>query len=78
MKPLACLRLSLAVSGATACRIVSPVLQGHERAQWAGPCKNGYADGIGLLRWYLDNQANGDRYEGYWKDGLRDGPGSQD
>ena len=58
------------------CQVYNPVPQERERVTWTGGCKDGYADGEGILQWYQDDRP-GSRFEGRLKRGLRDGPGTQ-
>ena len=82
--------------GDAACKVVMAPPQAQDRARWTGPCKDGYADGEGVLELFKDNApgarfegrlehgmlaegylktAAGQRYEGQFKDGRREGTG---
>jgi hypothetical protein len=62
-------------AGAPGCRVVHSTVQANELASWSGACKDGYADGTGVLEWFRDNRLVS-RYEGELKRGMRDGAGS--
>ncbi|HEV7814910.1 MAG TPA: energy transducer TonB [Janthinobacterium sp.] len=46
----------------------------EKKASWSGGCKDGYADGPGVLQWYVQDKP-GDRYEGTMAKGMPDGAG---
>ena len=56
------------------CRVANPQPQAELSATWEGACKDGYADGMGVLRWFLKEQPHG-AYEGVLRAGLPNGPG---
>src|SRR5277367_3059389 len=58
----------------TGCKIWNPAPQPHEAVHWAGPCKDGFADGKGTLQW-TENGQLGDRYDGAYQHGKRNGHG---
>jgi len=61
--------------GAPDCRIVNPSPRPHESTAWSGGCRDGYADGDGVLQWSM----NGDpvsRYEGHMSVGRPEGHGT--
>ena len=60
--------------GAADCRIANPEPRPNERATWSGGCRNGYADGDGVLQWIEDDQPQS-RYEGHMTVGRPDGHG---
>lgn len=62
------------VIGDPNCRIENPNPRQHERATWSGACKEGYADGDGILQWYFDDKPSS-RYEGGMAHGLPNGTG---
>jgi hypothetical protein len=45
------------------CKVANPFPRAGESITWSGACKNGFANGEGVLQWYLNGQAD-DRYEG--------------
>lgn len=47
---LACFPLSCALA-ATDCRVVAPLAQAGEELRWSGACKDGFAEGAGVLAW---------------------------
>ncbi|HEY3918074.1 MAG TPA: hypothetical protein VGL83_09785 [Stellaceae bacterium] len=58
----------------TGCKIWNPAPQTHETIHWSGGCKGGYAQGKGTLQWF-ENSRPGDRYEGEYQGGKRNGHG---
>src|SRR6185436_8130224 len=81
--------LSLAVPGAlfgadddvswitdkNGCKVANPFPQPGETITWDGKCKNGVADGEGLLQWYISGKL-ADRYEGSLQEGWAEGKGT--
>ena len=57
------------------CKVANPFPQPGETITWNGQCKNGKADGEGLLQWYVGGKL-ADRYEGSLKDGWAEGKGT--
>ncbi|MES2105349.1 MAG: hypothetical protein V4634_15110 [Pseudomonadota bacterium] len=55
------------------CRVVNSVPKANEDISWSGPCKDGFAEGVGVLQWFLDGKP-GTRYEGNLSRGEYDGP----
>lgn len=58
----------------TGCKIWNPEPQSHETIHWSGGCQGGYAQGKGTLQWF-ENGKPGDRYEGEYQGGKRNGHG---
>ncbi|HEV8014384.1 MAG TPA: hypothetical protein VGP48_02565 [Stellaceae bacterium] len=58
----------------TGCKIWNPAPQPHEAVHWSGRCKGGYAEGKGTLQW-TENGRPGDRYDGEYQAGKRNGHG---
>jgi hypothetical protein len=58
----------------TGCKIWNQAPEPHETITWSGPCKDGYADGTGTLQW-IENGKKGDRYDGEYGHGKRNGHG---
>jgi hypothetical protein len=56
------------------CKVANPFPRAGETITWSGPCKNGFADGQGVLQWYLNGKAD-DRYEGNLQMGWAEGKG---
>ncbi|WGG50725.1 MORN repeat-containing protein [Rugamonas sp. DEMB1] len=56
------------------CRVADPQPQPGLSVTWEGACKDGYADGMGVLRWFLKEQPHG-AYEGVLRAGRPNGPG---
>lgn len=57
------------------CRIANPHPQPGETVSWSGACKDGLADGQGILQWFEDGAATA-RYEGELRAGWADGKGT--
>src|SRR5947207_9208206 len=55
--------------------LVRRVDKSVDSANWSGACKEGYADGEGILQSYRSNGRPYSRYEGGLKKGARDGRG---
>ena len=55
--------------GDAACKVVMAAPQSQDRAQWKGPCKDGYADGDGVLELFKDGSAVA-RFEGRLERGM--------
>jgi hypothetical protein len=58
----------------TGCKVWNPAPQARETIRWSGSCNSGYAQGKGTLQWY-ENGKPGDRYEGEYQGGKRNGHG---
>ncbi len=58
----------------TGCKVWNPSPQAHETIRWSGGCQAGYAQGKGTLQWF-ENGKPGDRYEGDYQAGKRNGHG---
>lgn len=58
----------------TGCKVWNPSPQAHETIHWSGGCEGGYASGKGTLEWF-ENGRPGDRYEGEYQAGKRNGHG---
>jgi hypothetical protein len=56
------------------CKVSNPSPKPNETVEWSGDCLDGYADGKGVLQWYLDG-APSTRYEGTIHGGLLSGRG---
>jgi hypothetical protein len=48
-----------------------------ESASWSGPCRDGVAEGSGVLRWFVNGTASGEVYDGDMKNGKPEGGGVQ-
>ena len=59
--------------GAADCKIVNPAPKTWQRATWSGPCKDGYADGDGIMEWFA--AAGTLHFQGTLRRGLRHGQG---
>lgn len=58
------------------CRVFNPRPVADESITWSGPCKNGFADGNGILLWYINGKEDS-RYEGGMQRGRKHGPSAQ-
>ena len=58
----------------TGCKVWNPAPQSHETIRWSGGCQSGYAQGKGTLQWFESGKP-GDRYEGDYQAGKRNGHG---
>jgi hypothetical protein len=56
------------------CKVSNPSPKPDESVEWSGKCLDGYADGKGLLQWYVNGAAS-TRYEGTLHGGLLSGRG---
>ncbi|GGC62637.1 energy transducer TonB [Undibacterium terreum] len=65
---------SMSYIGDVACRVANPHPQPQESITWSGSCKDGFADGSGVLQW-LEQGKPVSRYEGTLVRGLSDGTG---
>jgi hypothetical protein len=57
------------------CKIANPFPQPKETVTWSGGCKNGLADGEGVMQWFIDGKPL-DRYEGSVQEGWAEGKGT--
>jgi len=57
------------------CKVANTFPRPGETISWSGPCKNGFADGQGVLQWYLNGRED-DRYEGKLEMGWAEGKGA--
>lgn len=58
------------------CRIVNPSPRPEETVSWTGGCRDGLAEGKGVLQFYLSGIAD-EKYEGEMKEGYAEGVGVQ-
>ncbi len=56
------------------CKVANTFPRQGETITWSGKCKDGYADGDGVVQWFLDGKED-DRYEGHVGMGWADGHG---
>jgi hypothetical protein len=63
------------ITDSKGCKIANPFPQPGESVTWSGACKDGRADGEGLMQWFIDGKAI-DKYEGTLKDGWAEGKGT--
>ena len=63
------------IADKSGCKVANPFPQPGESITWNGQCKNGTADGEGLLHWYINGKA-ADRYDGTLKLGWAEGKGT--
>jgi hypothetical protein len=62
------------IADAKGCKISNPSPKPNETVKWSGACKNGFAEGKGVLEYAVDGKP-GARYEGQLKRGRFDGRG---
>jgi hypothetical protein len=60
----------------TGCKVWNPQPSTGEAVRWNGPCKDGFADGKGVLDW-LRGGSQYERDEGLWRAGRQTGEGTQ-
>ncbi len=60
----------------TGCKVWNPQPSPGETVNWSGPCKNGYAEGKGVLEWLRVGKPY-ERDEGLWRSGRQVGEGAQ-
>jgi len=58
------------------CRIVNPSPRPEETVTWSGGCKEGLAEGKGVLQFFQSGIAD-EKYEGAMRDGYAEGDGVQ-
>ncbi len=56
------------------CKLANPSPKPGETVTWSGPCINGFAQGRGIVQWYVDGKA-GVTYEGALARGAASGQG---
>lgn len=73
-----CVSLAWAEDGYIAdkngCKIANPSPKPKESVTWSGGCKEGYAEGQGVMQWY-DDKTRGAMYEGTLVRGALSGQG---
>ncbi|MFN0041235.1 MAG: hypothetical protein ACKVP2_17105 [Burkholderiales bacterium] len=57
------------------CKVANPFPQPEETITWSGKCKNGFADGEGVLEWFVKGKS-ADRFEGMLEQGWAEGRGT--
>jgi TonB family protein len=62
------------VAGDPNCRVVNPQPEENEHITWTGTCKDGFADGTGVLQWYRGDEKRS-TFEGELRRGLPNGQG---
>ena len=63
------------IADSRGCKVANPFPQPGETIQWSGSCKNGLAEGNGVLEWFVDGKPS-DRYEGTLEQGWAEGRGT--
>ncbi|HXX11321.1 MAG TPA: hypothetical protein VEK05_07355, partial [Burkholderiales bacterium] len=56
------------------CKVANTFPRPGETITWSGSCNNGYADGDGVLQWFLNGDVD-DRFEGHLQKGWAEGQG---
>jgi hypothetical protein len=62
------------ISDSKGCKIANPSPKPNETVTWSGECKDGFAEGTGVMQWFEDKQP-GARYEGALAHGALSGEG---
>jgi hypothetical protein len=62
------------ISDSNGCKIANPSPKPNETVTWSGECKDGFAEGTGVMQWFEDKQP-GPRYEGTLAHGALSGEG---
>ena len=62
------------ISDSNGCKIANPSPKPNETVTWSGACKDGFAEGTGVMQWFEDKQP-GARYEGALAHGELAGEG---
>lgn len=60
----------------TGCKVWNPAPVPNESVSWSGKCEGEIANGQGILQWFVDNKPDASSYEGFLKNGLKDGKGT--
>src|SRR5450759_4407369 len=47
------------VADSQGCKVANPQPQPIESISWSGRCKDGFADGAGIVRWFSGGKSNG-------------------
>ncbi|MGQ0579912.1 MAG: hypothetical protein ACT4PQ_13535 [Betaproteobacteria bacterium] len=63
------------IADSRGCKVANPFPQPGETIEWSGTCKNGFADGDGVLKWFV-NGTPSDRYDGTLRQGWAEGNGT--
>jgi hypothetical protein len=63
------------IADSRGCKVANPFPQPGETIKWSGSCKNGLADGNGVLEWFVNGKPL-DRYEGTLQQGWAEGKGT--
>jgi hypothetical protein len=56
------------------CKVANTFPRPGETITWSGPCKDGFADGQGVVQWFMNGKED-DRYEGDLRMGWAEGHG---
>jgi hypothetical protein len=62
--------------GKTRCQVWNPNPTGKESLTWSGMCRDGYAEGAGIVQWFKEGLPY-ERNEGTWQRGRQIGHGVQ-
>lgn len=63
------------IADSRGCKVANPFPQPGESIKWSGECKNGYADGQGVLEWFMGGKPL-DVFEGNLQLGWAEGKGT--
>lgn len=63
------------IADSRGCKVANPFPQPGESIKWSGECKNGFANGQGVLEWFMDGKPL-DVFEGTLELGWAEGKGT--
>jgi hypothetical protein len=63
------------IADSKGCKVANTFPRPGETITWSGTCKDGFADGDGVLQWFLDGNQD-DRFEGHLTMGWAEGRGT--
>ena len=62
------------IADGNGCKVYNPAPQENETISWSGDCLDGFAQGEGVLEWYINGQLM-ERYDGQMEEGWAEGNG---
>ncbi len=72
--PVAAQNRTPTVTDQNGCKIYNPMPQEEESVRWSGACRGGFADGKGVLEWFIGGRLE-ERYDGEMSQGWAEGKG---